>query len=80
MNTCHRYTSYVRKKPKENLSDNMIYNIAVSEEGTSQIKNVMNDNTTAGTTENATSGKTNICEKFKIINSNENMHLYIRKT
>ena len=49
----------------------MIYNIAVSEEGTSQIKNVMNDNTTAGTTEKATSGKTKICKKFKIINSNE---------
>ena len=49
----------------------MIYNIAVSEEVTSQIKNVMNDNTTGGTTENATSGKTKICKKFKIINSNK---------
>ena len=49
----------------------MIYNIAVSEEGTSQIKNVMNKNTTAETTENATSGKTKICKKFKIINSND---------
>ena len=49
----------------------MIYNVAVSEEGTSQIKNVMNDNTTPGTTENATSGKTKICKKFKIINSDE---------
>ena len=49
----------------------MIYNIAVSEEQTSQIKNVMNDNTTAETAENATSGKTKICKKFKIINSNE---------
>ena len=36
----------------------MIYNVAVSEEGTSQIKNVMNDNTTPRTIENATSGKT----------------------
>ena len=35
----------------------MIYNIAVSEEGTSQIKNVTNDDTTGGKTENATSGK-----------------------
>ena len=33
----------------------MIYNVAVSEEGTSQIKNMMNDNTTPETTENATS-------------------------
>ena len=43
----------------------MIYNIAVSEEGMSQIKIVMNDNTTAGTTENATSGKTKICKKIQ---------------
>ena len=39
----------------------MIYNVVVSEEGTSQIKNMMNDNITPGTTENATSGKTKIC-------------------
>ena len=31
----------------------------------------MNDNTTPGTTKNATSGKTKICKKFKIINSDE---------
>ena len=43
----------------------MIYNIAVSEEGTSQKKNVMNDNTTAGTTENATSGKTKYVKNSK---------------
>ena len=49
----------------------MIYNVAVSEEGTSQIKNVMTDNTTPGTTENAITGKTKICKKFKIINSDE---------
>ena len=49
----------------------MIYNVAVSEEGTSQIKNMLNDNTTPGTTENVTSGKTKICKKFKIINSHE---------
>ena len=48
----------------------MIYNVAVSE-GTSQIKNVMNDDTTPGTTEDVTSGKTKICKKFKIINSDE---------
>ena len=49
----------------------MIYNVAVSEEGTWQIKNVMNDNTTPETTENATSGKIKICKKFKIINLDE---------
>ena len=41
----------------------MIYNIVVSDEGTSQIKNVTNDDTTGGMTENATSGKTKICTK-----------------
>ena len=60
-----------KKKPKGNLQHNKIYHVAVSEEGTSQIKNVMNDNTTPGTTENATSCKTKICKKFKIINSDE---------
>ena len=55
----------------------MIYNIAVSEEGTSQIKNVMNNNTRAETTESATSGKTKICKKLKIINSNEKICIYI---
>ena len=49
----------------------MIYNIAVSEEGTSQIKNVTNDDTTGGTTANGTSGKTKICTKWKVINSKE---------
>ena len=49
----------------------MIYNVAVSEEGTSQIKNMINDNTTPETAENATSGKTKICKKFKIIKENE---------
>ena len=43
----------------------MIWNIAVSEQGTSQIKNVINDNPTCGTTEDATSGKTKICKKLK---------------
>ena len=49
----------------------MICNVAVSEQGTSQIKNVINDNPTPGTTEDATSGKTKICKKFKIMNSDE---------
>ena len=43
----------------------MIYNVAVSEEGTSQIKNMMNDNTTPGKTENVTLGKTEICKNSK---------------
>ena len=49
----------------------MIYNIAVTEEGMSQIKNVTNDDTTGGTTGNGTSGKTKICTKWKVINSKE---------
>ena len=43
----------------------------MSEEGTSERKHIINDNITPGTTENATSGKTKICKKFKIINSHE---------
>ena len=57
----------------------MIYNVVVSEAGTSQINNVMNDNITSGTTENAASGKTKLYKKFKIIQM-KNMHLYICKT
>ena len=49
----------------------MICNVAVSEQGTSQIKNMINDNQTPGTTEDATSGKTKICKKFKIMNSDK---------
>ena len=59
----------------------MICNVAVSEQGTSQIKNMINDNPTPGTTEDATSGKTKICKKFKIMNSNEKYaSIYICKT
>ena len=49
----------------------MISNVAVSEHVTSQIKNVINDKPTHGTTEDATSGKTKIGKKFKIMNSDE---------
>ena len=49
----------------------MIYNVVVSEAGTSQINNVMNDNITSGSTENVASSKTKKCKKFKIINSDE---------
>ena len=43
----------------------------MSEEGTSERKHIMNNNITPGTTENAISGKTKICKKFKKINSHE---------
>ena len=43
----------------------MICNVAVSEQGTSQIKNIISNNLTPGTTEDAISGKTNICKKIK---------------
>ena len=49
----------------------MIYNIAVSAEGTSEIKHATKDDTTGGTTENATSGKTKISKKQKVIHSKE---------
>ena len=49
----------------------MICYVAVSEQETSQIKNMINDNPTPGTTEDATSGKTKICKKLKIINLDE---------
>ena len=55
----------------------MICNVAVSEQGTSQIKNVITDNPTPGTTEDAASGKTKICKKFKIMNSDEKICIYI---
>ena len=53
----------------------------MSEEGTSERKDIMNDNITPGTTENATSGKTKICKRFKIINSHEkyaSIYIYIK--
>ena len=37
----------------------------------------MGNNPRATIPEDATSGKTNMCKKFKIMNSDENMHLYI---
>ena len=43
----------------------MICSVAVSEQGTSQIKNVINDNPTPGTTEGATLGKAKICKNSK---------------
>ena len=47
----------------------MICNVAANQQGTSRIKNMMGNNPTATIPEEATSGKTNICKKFKIMNS-----------
>ena len=49
----------------------MICIVAVNTQGTSEIKNMTNNNPTPATPEDATSGKTNICKKLKIINSDE---------
>ena len=49
----------------------MICNVAVNEQGTSKIKNMISNNLTPATPEDATSGKTNICKKLKIMNSDE---------
>ena len=47
----------------------MICNVSVNEQGTSEIKNMISNNPTPATPEDATSGKTNICKKLKIMNS-----------
>ena len=49
----------------------MICNVVVNEQGTSEIKNMMSNNLTPATPEDATSGNTNICKKLKIMNSDE---------
>ena len=49
----------------------MICSVAVSEHGTSQIHNIISSYPTPGTPEDATLGKTNICKKLKIMNSDE---------
>ena len=41
----------------------MICNIAVNQQGTSRIKNMMGNKPTAAIPEDATSAKTNICKK-----------------
>ena len=46
----------------------MINNVAVNQQGTSGIKNMMGNNPTAAIPEDAPSAKTNICKKFKIMN------------
>ena len=49
----------------------MICNVAVNEQGTSEIKNMINNNLTPATPEDATSGKTNIGKKLTTINSDQ---------
>ena len=49
----------------------MICNVAVNQQGTSGIKNMMSSNATAAIPDDATLDKTNICKKLKIINSDE---------
>ena len=49
----------------------MICNVAVNEQGTSDIKNMISNILTHATPEDATSGKTHICKKLKIMNSDE---------
>ena len=43
----------------------MICSVAMNTQGTSEIKNMTNNNLTPATPEDATSGKTNICKKLK---------------
>ena len=40
-------------------------------QGKSEIQNMISNNQTPATPEDATSGKTNICKKLKIMNSDE---------
>ena len=49
----------------------MICNVAVNTQGTCEIKNMTSNNPTPATPEDATSGKTYICKKLKIMNSDE---------
>ena len=49
----------------------MICNIEVNQQETSGIHNIISNNPTPSTPEDATSGKTNICKKLKIMNSDE---------
>ena len=49
----------------------MICNVTVNQQGTSGIKNMMGNNPTAKIPEDATSGKTNMYKKFKIMYSDE---------
>ena len=49
----------------------MICNVAVNAQGKSEIKNMISNNQTPVTPEDASSGKKNICKKLKIMNSDE---------
>ena len=58
----------------------MICNIAVNQQGTSTIKNMMSNNPTPAIPEDDTSGNTNICKKLKIMNSDEKYaYVYMSK-
>ena len=49
----------------------MICSVAVNAQGTSEIKNMISNNLTPAAPEDATSAKTNICKKLKMMNSDE---------
>ena len=49
----------------------MICNIAVNQQGASGINNMISNTPTPVTPEDATLGKTNICKKLKIMNSDK---------
>ena len=49
----------------------MICNIAVNQQGTSVINNMISNNHTPTTPGDGTSGKTNTCKKLKMMNSDE---------
>ena len=54
----------------------MICNIAVNQQGTSGINNMISNNTTPATPVDATSGKTNISKKLKIMNSDKKICIW----
>ena len=49
----------------------MLCNVTVNQQGTYRMKNMISNNLTPATPEDATSGKTNICKKLQIMNSDE---------
>ena len=71
MHTCNRYTSDVKRKHKVEFVRQ--YDMQCYSESTRNIwdKNMRRNNPTPATPEDATSGKTNICKKLKIMNSDE---------
>ena len=49
----------------------MICNVAVNQQGTYGMTNMISNNSTPATPEDATSGKTNIYKKLQIMNSDK---------